>query len=152
MILSDYFLSAPSVQWQLGKQLGVDHAVVRLPEDPEFDISNPADVQEIAKLHLSKYYHSEALYNHRAVMIGVNANIFGFEMEGQENGNYKKDYLVFSYEDDKFVQKLKVETKNKYGEIHSSRGTFIGEVFYLLTRDGSVRSFDLNTGEELERL
>lgn len=117
-----------------------------------FDISNPADVQEIAKLHLSKYYHSEALYNHRAVMIGVNANIFGFEMEGQENGNYKKDYLVFSYEDDKFVQKLKVETKNKYGEIHSSRGTFIGEVFYLLTRDGSVRSFDLNTGEELERL
>ena len=117
-----------------------------------FDISNPADVQEITKLHLSEYYHGEALYNHRAVMISVSANIFGFELEGHENGNYKRDYLVFSYENDKFVEKLKVESKNKYGEIHSSRGTFIGDVFYLLTRDGSVRSFDLNTGEALENL
>ena len=117
-----------------------------------FDISDPADVQEVAKLHLSEYYHGEALYNHRAVMISVPANIFGFEAEGHENGNYKRDYLVFSYEDDKFVQKLKIETRNKYGEIHSSRGTFIGDVFYLLTRDGSVRSFDLDTGKELESL
>ena len=117
-----------------------------------FDISDPSNVQEVTKLPLSEYYHGEALYNHRAVMISVGANIFGFEAEGHENGKYKKDYLVFSYEDDKFVQKLKVETKNKYGEIHSSRGTFIGDAFYLLTRDGSVRSFDLNTGKELESL
>ena len=43
MILADYFLSTPSVQWQLGKQLGVNNAVVRLPEDPEFDITNPGE-------------------------------------------------------------------------------------------------------------
>ena len=117
-----------------------------------FDISNPAKVTEIAKLPLSKYDYSEVLYNHRAVMISVPVNIFGFEAEGYENGNYKKDYLVFSYEDDKFVQKLKVETNNKYGEIYSSRGTFIGDVFYLLTRNGNVSSYDLKTGEKLESL
>ena len=117
-----------------------------------FDISNPADVQEISKLAMGNYYYSEALYNHRAVLISVNANIFGFEVEGQENGNFKRDYLVFSYENDQFVQKLKLETNNKYGEIYSSRGTFIGDVFYLLTRDGSVKSYDLNTGEKLESL
>lgn len=117
-----------------------------------FDISNPAEVQEISKLHLGNYNYSEALYNHRAVMISVNANIFGFELEGYESGNFKRDYLVFSYENDKFVQKLKLETSNKYGEIHSSRGTFIGEVFYLLTRDGSAASYDLNTGKKLESL
>lgn len=48
MILSDYFLSTPSVQWQLGKQLGVNHAVVRLPEDPEFDIANPQHIKAVA--------------------------------------------------------------------------------------------------------
>lgn len=117
-----------------------------------FDISNPAEVQEISKLHLRNYHYSEALYNHRAVMISVNANIFGFEMEGHKNGNFKRDYLVFSYENDIFVEKLKVETNNKYGEIYSSRGTFIGDVFYLLTRDGSVKSYDLNTGKRLESL
>lgn len=117
-----------------------------------FDISNPVEVREISKLHMNNYYYSEALYNHRAVMISVNANIFGFELEGHENGNFKRDYLVFSYEDDKFVQKLKVETNNKYGAIYSSRGTFIGDVFYLLTRDGSVKSYDLKTGNLIERL
>ena len=117
-----------------------------------FDISNPVEVREISKLHMSSYHYSEALYNHKAVMISVNANIFGFEMEGHENGNFKRDYMVFSYEDDKFVQKLKVETNNKYGAIYSSRGTFIGDVFYLLTRDGSVKSYDLKTGNLIERL
>lgn len=117
-----------------------------------FDISDPAKVQEIARLPLKQYYESESLYNHRAVMISVSANLFGFEAVGHENGRYKKDYLVFSYENDKFVQKLNIETENKYGEMYSSRGTFIGEVFYLLTRDGNVKSYDLKTGEKLDMI
>ena len=117
-----------------------------------FDITDPTDVQEITKLHMKQYQHSEALYNHRAVMISVSANIFGFEVEGYENESFKKDYLVFSYENDEFVQKLKVETNDKYGEIYSSRGTFIGDVFYLLTRNGNVTSYDLKTGNKMESL
>lgn len=117
-----------------------------------FDISDPKAVKEIAKRSLKQYYESEALYNHRAVMISPKANIFGFEVTGYESGSYKRDYLVFSYENDKFVQKLNIEVSHKYGEIYASRGTFIGEVFYLLTRDGSVKSYDLNTGEKLEEI
>lgn len=49
MILSDYFLSSPDLQWQLAKQLGVNHAVVRLPEEPEFDITNPAHIRAVAE-------------------------------------------------------------------------------------------------------
>lgn len=48
MILSDYFLSTPSVQWQLAKQLGVNHAVVRLPEDPAFDITCREHIRTVA--------------------------------------------------------------------------------------------------------
>ena len=117
-----------------------------------FDISNPIDVQEISKLHLSSYDHSEALYNHRAVMISTSANIFGFEIEGYSKGDYKRDYVVYTYENDQFVEVLKIETKNQYGEIYSSRGTFIGNMFYLLTRDGSVKSYDLDTGKLCDSL
>ena len=117
-----------------------------------FDISNPADVQEISKLHLSSYDHSEALYNHRAVMISTGANIFGFEIEGYNNGDYKRDYVVYTYENDQFVEVLKIENENQYGKIYSSRGTFIGNMFYLLSRDGSVKSYDLDTGKLCDSL
>lgn len=117
-----------------------------------FDISTPENVQEISRLNLSMYEYSEALYNHRAVMISEAANLFGFEAEGYVNGEYEKDYLVFSYENEEFVQKLKLETNDKTGKIYSSRGTFIGDIFYLLTSDGSVQSYELNTGELLNEI
>ncbi len=49
MILADYFLSTPGVQWQLAKQVGVNHAVVRLPEDDAFDMTNAAHIRAVAE-------------------------------------------------------------------------------------------------------
>ena len=37
MLLTDYYRSVPDASWEIGKQLGVRHGVIRLPEDPEFD-------------------------------------------------------------------------------------------------------------------
>lgn len=116
-----------------------------------FDVSDKTNVTEIAKENLTKYEYSEALYNHRAVMISVGKNIFGFEAEGYRDGYYK-DYVVFTYENDTFLQKLKVSTKSADGGYYSARGTFIGDIFYLLLGDGCVRSYDLNTGKILESL
>ena len=45
MILADYFLSEPGRQWDLALQLGVRHAVVRLPEDPGFDITDAGQMR-----------------------------------------------------------------------------------------------------------
>lgn len=45
MILTDYFRSTPSVQWKLAKQIGVNHAVVRLPED--LDITSRSEVRAV---------------------------------------------------------------------------------------------------------
>ncbi len=117
-----------------------------------FDISDPADVKEIAKKNLSDYNYSEALYNHKAVMISPEANLFGFEAEGSQKGNYWRRYLVFSYENDQFVQELTLEAKDKDGEYRSVRGTFIGDTIYLLSQDGNVQSFDRETGKQLESL
>lgn len=117
-----------------------------------FDISDPTNVQEISRLHLKKYNHSEALYNHHAVMISPGKNIIGFEAEGSDSGDYWREYVLYSYEEEQFVQKLKIDTKDEDGGYYVARGTFIGDVFYLLREDGSIKSFDLNTGEHLESL
>lgn len=40
MILSDYFLCEESRQWHFAKQMGVQNAVIRLPEDSGFDLTD----------------------------------------------------------------------------------------------------------------
>lgn len=60
--------------------------------------------------------------------------------------------MVFTYENEQFVEALKIETNNNDGYLYSSRGTFIGDTFYLLTGDGSVESYDLETGTLCESL
>ena len=116
-----------------------------------FDISDPGNVTEIKKLWLEEYNYSEALYNHRAILISTQANLFGFEAEGSGKGNFWKDYLLFSYEDENFVTRLRLDTKTDEG-YYQSRGTFIGDVFYLLTQDGNVQSYNWKTGQKLESL
>lgn len=39
MILTDYYRSTPDSTWEIGRQLGVKHGVIRLPEDSNFDPS-----------------------------------------------------------------------------------------------------------------
>ncbi len=40
MILTDYFRSRHDITWDFAKQCGVDHGVIRLPEDEKFDITD----------------------------------------------------------------------------------------------------------------
>ena len=40
MILTDYFRSSHDMTWNYAKQCGVEHGVIRLPEDSEFDITD----------------------------------------------------------------------------------------------------------------
>lgn len=41
MILTDYFRSNPDRTWEFAKQCGVNHGVIRLPEDPGFSLTDP---------------------------------------------------------------------------------------------------------------
>lgn len=42
MILTDYFRSPRDITWDFAKQCGVEHGVIRLPEDPSFDLTDPS--------------------------------------------------------------------------------------------------------------
>lgn len=117
-----------------------------------FDISDPASPVEAARLNLEDYNYSEALWDHRAVLIDTEENLIGFCAEGSNKGKYWMHYLVFSYEDNSFVQKLKLDVRTKDDDYLRGRGTFIGDVFYLLKEDGSARSYDRKGGKLLKEI
>ena len=119
-----------------------------------FDVSDPADLKEVSRMPLEKYSYSEALYEHRAVLIDTQENMIGFEAEGSDRGEYWKDYLLFSYkyEEETFVQTLRIDTGRTAEDYCRTRGTFIGDIFYLLFEDGAVRAYDRGTGTLKEEL
>ena len=109
-----------------------------------FDISDPANVTESSKTDVPAKY-SEALYNHKATLANYGKNIIGFPVYG----NTGLEYLVYSYEDGKFVQKLKAGldiTRNQ-----ECRGLYIGKVFYIASYY-ELQYYNLDTFEPLGTL
>ena len=49
MILTDYFRSSHDMTWDYAKQCGVEHGVIRLPEDEEFDITDFSHWKKVYK-------------------------------------------------------------------------------------------------------
>ena len=116
-----------------------------------FDISSPAELSEKTRLRLAgenwRYVFSPALYDHKSLLIDPEQNLIGFEAQGTREGSFVQAYLLFSYEEGAFVQKLEIEIESTAGFYGSCRGTFIGEHFFLLIQDGSVQEYSLETGE-----
>ena len=54
MILTDYLLPEPGMQWDYALQAGVTHAVIRLPEDGSFDESDPSHWKALVDRYLQK--------------------------------------------------------------------------------------------------
>lgn len=114
-----------------------------------FDLSDPAELTEASRYLLTNYNFSEALYDHRAVLIAQEENLIGFSAEGSNRGKYWKKYLVFSYEDGEFVKKLEADMGSEDQGGYRLRGTFIGDCFYLLSENGSARAYDRENWELL---
>lgn len=53
MILADYLLSQPGLTWDYARQCGVNHGVIRLPETPEFDLTDRRHWQEVVDRFLN---------------------------------------------------------------------------------------------------
>lgn len=49
MILTDYFRSKKDITWDYAKQCGVNYGVIRLPEDPDFDICDRTHWESVHK-------------------------------------------------------------------------------------------------------
>lgn len=102
-----------------------------------FDISDPSNVTESSKTDISAKY-SEALYNHKATIADYGKNIIGFPAYG----NSGLLYFVYSYEDGKFVQKLKADLDIENQQ--NCRGLYIGKIFYIAAPH-ELQYYDLET-------
>ncbi len=49
MLLADYFRSERDVTWEIAKQCGVSHGVIRLPEDGRFDLTDASHWQTVCR-------------------------------------------------------------------------------------------------------
>lgn len=103
-----------------------------------FDISDPAKLEEIKTLVLKNVDYSQALYDYKSVLADADENLLGFTTEDYENSHL--DYLLFSWEDGKFVNLM---TEKLAGNFSSDnyRGIYVEDIFYVAGRDG-ICSFD----------
>ncbi|MEA5038227.1 MAG: beta-propeller domain-containing protein [Clostridiaceae bacterium] len=91
-----------------------------------FDVSDPADVSEISMLRLPGNW-SEALYNHKAILILPQKNIIAFPMDG--------GYAVYGYDEaGGFYSRAEMEVQDLSWD--GLRGVQIGDLLYVCARNG----------------
>lgn len=120
-----------------------------------FDISNPADVKEKDKYILENSDFSDALHNHKAIMIDTEKNIFGFMYCGTPSDYSRPCYYYVTYTYDRregFIEtaSYKVDDGSEY-EYDAVRGLYIGDYFYLAT-DKSITSYKIGSEDAIAQV
>mgnify|MGYP001093262923 CR=1 FL=1 len=115
-----------------------------------FDISDPSDVKEQSKLMLP-YDYAMALYDYKSVFIDTDKNLFGFSAEDYEE-DYRLEYVLFTYADGAFQEKMKIDCSDSKVYSHTVRGTYIGERFYLMCANGRIEEYSLADGSKTGEL
>lgn len=134
-----------------------------------FDVSDPGNVREIAKEMVVQkksdysYFFSPAIYNHKAVLIDVEKNIIGMNVEGGQSGEMDENsYVIYGYDKERgFYQKHKsgyTANSNSYAHLESMeylygeiRGLYIGDYLYTVQLSSScaVQCFDMKDNFKL---
>jgi uncharacterized secreted protein with C-terminal beta-propeller domain len=105
-----------------------------------FDISNPFDVTESFAQSVN-IYDSEALHNHKAVLVDAERNIIGFSGSDKNDGAFC--YFVYRYDDAQgFTLRGQLPLSSSYQD-YGIRGIFINDHLYVLGEYLDV--FDLET-------
>ena len=105
-----------------------------------FDISDPADVSEKHTLKLESSY-SEALYNHKAVLISAEHDLIAFPVDD--------GYDVYGYSDDQgFYKRGHFDTGDWY---YNTRGLYVNDAIYICGYD-NITIVDMDSLEHLATL
>lgn len=126
-----------------------------------FDISDPSNVKEVHKLYLGDYTESEALDQYKEILVNDNKNIIGFSYSGYDINGMRQFYGVYHYDETVgFVQEYTF--KQKTNIYNALRGTYIGEVVYILSlkqdpyysdgEGGFINAYDRKEYQNLQSL
>lgn len=122
-----------------------------------FRVNAEGKNEEIHKLVLENISDSEALYNHKAILIDVEKGLLAFPVY-MENPHSAEDYVtisayaVFSFaEESGFVKKGLIQAgKDVYME--DIRGLYIDQVLYVISVNEGVKACDMETCQVLRSL
>lgn len=106
-----------------------------------FDISDPADVEEVQKYILEDTYSTDVSYNYKAAFVDVEKNLIGFSAYGDT-----PCYYIFSYGEDGFECLFERELTGFSSDI---RALYSGSRLYLVTGN-TVESYDIKTFEKID--
>lgn len=130
----------------LGLGYNADGAIRENMKLSMFDISDPFDVTELVAMGVDATY-SEALDNHKAVLVDTGRTIIGFAGEASSS----PVYFVYSYDDEAgFVLLSTLELSSSeeyYSGSYGTRGFVIGENLYVCS-NASLDVFGLEGFEK----
>ena len=109
-----------------------------------FNIENPGEVIEEAKLVLKDVDYSEALYDYKSVIISKDKNLIGLVCEDYSSSRTKQTYQIYSYENGTFKKQAEIPGINGVN-YENVRGMYSGNVFYLWIND-NITSNDMTDG------
>lgn len=109
-----------------------------------FNIENPGEVTEEAKLVLKDVDYSEALYDYKSVIISKDKNLIGLVCEDYSGSRTKQTYQIYSYENGTFKKQAEIQGING-ANYENVRGMYSGNVFYLWIND-NITSYDMTDG------
>lgn len=109
-----------------------------------FNIENPGEVTEEAKLVLKDVDYSEALYDYKSVIISKDKNLIGLVCEDYSGSRTKQTYQIYSYENGTFKKQAEIPGINGVN-YENVRGMYSGNVFYLWIND-NITSYDMTSG------
>ena len=109
-----------------------------------FNIENPGEVTEEAKLVLKDVDYSEALYDYKSVIISKDKNLIGLVCEDYSSSRTKQTYQIYSYENGTFKKQAEIPDINGVN-YENVRGMYSGTVFYLWIND-NITSYDMTDG------
>lgn len=109
-----------------------------------FNIENPGEVTEEAKLVLKDVDYSEALYDYKSVIISKDKNLIGLVCEDYSGSRTKQTYQIYSYENGTFKKQAEIPGING-ANYENVRGMYSGNVFYLWIND-NITSYDMTEG------
>ncbi len=109
-----------------------------------FNIENPGEVTEEAKLVLKDVDYSEALYDYKSVIISKDKNLIGLVCEDYSGSRTKQTYQIYSYENGIFKKQAEIPGINGVN-YENVRGMYSGNVFYLWIND-NITSYDMTDG------
>lgn len=109
-----------------------------------FNIENPGEVTEEAKLVLKDVDYSEALYDYKSVIISKDKSLIGLVCEDYSGSRTKQTYQIYSYENGTFKKQAEIPGINGVN-YENVRGMYSGNVFYLWIND-NITSYDMTDG------